>query len=278
MSLLEGHNIFDPLSPLTFKLLCLASQLIQRAQYYSSLKCIILRLHESSNILKNTPQNFINLSQRFSMVPHNFFIKKQNIKIHFPFLLPPFCILFFPSTHQHDVVLMAKLSNSVSGIISLEVKRKWSNYAPQTMYIKQPGKTAISKLAQKSVRWLVKYILLFLKTVQNETLHIWHTTPYYCSTNWLAGLNLNFYINVREYFRLTGFWSTLYNPQFWTSLESPHHLISYWPVHFPHNFIFSNIHIILSFSAMENISHLYMKTYLHSFFVYFNLFIFHSGF
>jgi hypothetical protein len=35
-------------------------------------------------------------------------------------------------------------------------------------------------------------------------------TPCYRSTIWLAGLNLNMTNNTKEYFRLTGFWASLY--------------------------------------------------------------------
>jgi hypothetical protein len=33
---------------------------------------------------------------------------------------------------------------------------------------------------------------------------------WYCSINWLAGLNLNIPVKKSEYFRLTDFWATLY--------------------------------------------------------------------
>jgi hypothetical protein len=37
------------------------------------------------------------------------------------------------------------------------------------------------------------------------------TTLRYCSVSCLAGLNLNIFVNTREYFRLTYFWAPLYN-------------------------------------------------------------------
>jgi hypothetical protein len=39
-------------------------------------------------------------------------------------------------------------------------------------------------------------------------------TPWYRSTNWLIGLNLNISIDTRECFRLIDYWATLYTVSF----------------------------------------------------------------
>jgi hypothetical protein len=81
------------------------------------------------------------------------------------------------------------------------------------------------RMSQKSVNWLVKCTLKYVRSVLiSITVFIKFyeigpsmfnaqlTALWYRSTYWLAGLNLNVPVNSTVCFGLTDFWATLHNP------------------------------------------------------------------